>query len=556
MAFDELNRQHTVCQRWNAWVAFRVLLLLVSSSFWISVSNAATLSPHSLQRRAPIGGGVDLRVLPIGDSITWGAQSSDSNGYRNSLFNQLAARGNKVDFVGNVTSGSMADNQHEGHRGYVIADIENESNVGIYAAPNIALVHAGTNDMNRNTNVGTAPSRLESLINKILTHSPDAVVLVCQIIPSTTTATQARINDFNAKIPSLVSSFVNAGKKVMAVEMNKALTTADLKDSLHPNDGGYAKMADAYYAAIKKADDMGWISAPGTPKTPPSSTSDGDFKPAWVKRGVVAEGACPRAQLHFMDLDGDGLKDYACVDLDTGATDVHLNIPDSEGKTSGKWKDLGTIATGKKGRQGAGVLFADLNGDGIDDYIYIDPADGEVYGWINRLEKDGVWQWQSLGRIAGGVGATNKTLQMVDIDGDGRDDFCLVNQDTGEVTAWLNTGTDIVPNYSKIGLIATGATASKGDTVILGDLTGEGRADYMIVSSGGKVTALVNRKQETTQIPRWLKSFTFAAGPDGVEQDQVRLVDMTGDGKVDYLAVDEKTGQVTLWENLGTGGKY
>ena len=58
-----------------------------------------------------------------------------------------------------------------------------------------------------------------------------------------------------------------------------------------------------------------------------------------------------------------------------------------------------------------------LNGDGRDDYIWVDPDTGDVHGWINRLEKDGVWQWQSLGRIAGGVGATNETLQMVDIDG-------------------------------------------------------------------------------------------------------------------------------------------
>lgn len=57
-------------------------------------------------------------------------------------------------------------------------------------------------------------------------------------------------------------------------------------------------------------------------------------------------------------------------------------------------------------------------------------------------------------------------------------------------------------------------------------------------------------------VPRWLPAFTFAKGPDGAEVDEVRLVDLTGDGKVDYLLVDEKTGKVTLWENLGTGGKY
>ncbi len=90
-----------------------------------------------------------------------------------------------------------------------------------------------------------------------------------------------------------------------------------------------------------------------------SATTDGDFQPAWNKIGVIAEGACPRARLHFMDLDGDGLKDYACVDAKTGATKVHLNIPDGNGKSQGKWNELGTVATGDEGRRGSGVMFAE-----------------------------------------------------------------------------------------------------------------------------------------------------------------------------------------------------
>ncbi|KAI1361353.1 hypothetical protein F5Y08DRAFT_314931 [Xylaria arbuscula] len=574
MALGELR------QRCNGWSALKLFVFLTLAC-WISGSNATAVPRQSLQRRAQIADGVDLRVLPIGDSITFGAQSSTNDGYRKSLFNQLAARGNNVDFVGSLNNGTGVDNDHEGHRGYLIDGISDASNLGIYAAPNIALLHAGTNDMYHNTDVGNAPTRLKNLINKIIDHSSEVVVLVCQIIPSTTASYQVRINDFNSKIPDLVSGLVSEGKKVMVVSMNEVVSTSNLADNLHPDDVGYAKMADAWYAAIEAVDAKGWISKPGKAEDPPTSTSpdncqatpswynvgqiadgakvatsDGDFKPVWYKKGVIAESACPRAQLHFMDLDGDGLKDYACVDPDTGAVNVHLNIPDSDGKSSGKWNDIGKIATGKKGRSGYGVKFADLNGDGRDDYIYIDPDDGEVYGWINRLESNDVWQWESLGRIAGGVGATNKTLQMVDIDGDGRADFCLVNQKTGETTAWLNTGADTMPDYYKLGVIATGSSVSSGDTVILGDLTGEGRADYMIVGSGGKVNALVNRLQEDTLVPRWLAAFTLAEGPDGAEQEEVRLVDMTGDGKVDYLLVEKKTGKVTLWENLGTGGKY
>lgn len=145
---------------------------------------------------------------------------------------------------------------------------------------------------------------------------------------------------------------------------------------------------------------------------------------------------------------------------------------------------------------------------------------------------------------------------LIEFQGDGRDDFLIVSRKTGEVTAWLNTGSDSIPDYHKIGVIATGASQSDGDVVILGDLTGEGRADYMMVGVGGKVNGLINRRQETSMVPRWSQMFNVAAGPDGARSDQVRLVDMTGDGKVDYLLVDEKTGKVTLWENTGTGGKW
>ncbi|KAH8164209.1 hypothetical protein CIB48_g4019 [Xylaria polymorpha] len=503
--------------------------------------------------KTPIADGYDLRVLPIGDSITWGARSSDENGYRKHLFDKLAARGNDVDFVGRIMSGSMTDNYHEGHRGKFIEQIGEESYLGIGAGPNIVLLHAGTNDCNKSIEVDTAPERLANLIDLILDSSPDAVVLVCQIIPSKRSDTQVRIKNFNDALPDIVDQFVAKKKKVHLVDMNKALTIADLKDDLHPKDVGYAKMADTWYDAILAVDKKNWISKPGKPtstspencQSTPSwykvgqiadgakvAKSDGDFKPAWVKRGVIADSMCTRSQLHFMDLDGDGLKDYACVNPKTGETIVHLNKPDANGKPSGEWEDLGTVATGAKGRNGKKVLFGDLNGDGRDDYIYVDPESGDILAWINQLQNaDGVWQWESIGTIARGfsddvegIPKTEDALHMVDIDGDGRDDLIYIYPN-GATRAWLNTG------------------------------AGEGRADYMIVGEGGKVRGLVNRLQETTLAPRWLGSFVLAEGPDGAKQDEVRLVDLTGDGKVDYLLIGD-AGKVTMWENLGTGGKY
>jgi hypothetical protein len=72
----------------------------------------------------------------------------------------------------------MSDPDHEGHRGKIIDEISDLASIGISAAPNIVLLHAGTNDMNKDVDTGNAPARLKKLIDKILKVSPKAVILV------------------------------------------------------------------------------------------------------------------------------------------------------------------------------------------------------------------------------------------------------------------------------------------------------------------------------------------------------------------------------------------
>lgn len=77
-----------------------------------------TGNPESLTVRDDLSRGVDLRILPLGASITAGQGSSDGNGYREYLQQDLA--GMTMQYVGSLRSGSMADNYHEGHSGFTI----------------------------------------------------------------------------------------------------------------------------------------------------------------------------------------------------------------------------------------------------------------------------------------------------------------------------------------------------------------------------------------------------------------------------------------------------
>src|SRR3954453_12829185 len=78
---------------------------------------AAGVTPASAASNTP------LRVMPLGDSITWGVGSSTGNGYRAPLWDELAAGGHPRDLVGTGRAGSMSDPDNEGHSGYRIDQI-------------------------------------------------------------------------------------------------------------------------------------------------------------------------------------------------------------------------------------------------------------------------------------------------------------------------------------------------------------------------------------------------------------------------------------------------
>lgn len=107
----------------------------------------------------------------------------------------------------------------------------------------------------------TAPDRLGSLIDQCIQGNPDAVVIVAQIVSSGDSATEARIQTFNNAIPGVVAQRANAGHHVVVVDM-RSVTTAYLKDDLHPNDAGYKMMADLWFASIQAVGAKGWIKPP------------------------------------------------------------------------------------------------------------------------------------------------------------------------------------------------------------------------------------------------------------------------------------------------------
>lgn len=198
--------------------------------------------------------GDPCRILPVGDSITFGQNQEGS--YRIELFHKALMAKQKITYTGTLQNGpTMVDmmpfpRRHEATGGITIDGISNQitKNKTLDMPADIILVHIGTNDMYM-SNPDGAPMRLGTLLDKLIAGMPNALIVVAKIIPML--PFPAAVNKFNAAIPAIVQTRAAAGKHITLIDLNTAFPSGYLgSDGVHPNVMGYAWMGDRWYDAI------------------------------------------------------------------------------------------------------------------------------------------------------------------------------------------------------------------------------------------------------------------------------------------------------------------
>ncbi|MUG96743.1 carbohydrate-binding protein [Scytonema sp. UIC 10036] len=211
-----------------------------------------------------------FKIMPLGDSNTFGMIEWDSGAYRDDLWHLLKNGGHNINFVGPRSTGPQGfDRDNAGFGGWRIRDIasnnDGNGNVNIWLdtyKPDMVLLTIGTNDILKNDDINNAPTRLSNLIDQITNKVPNAQVLVASIAPITTNPQQNQQGkDFNFGIPNvrkgvsqIVSDKAASGKKVSFVDAYNALTPNDLQDKVHPTQNGYNKVAQVWHKAILNTD--------------------------------------------------------------------------------------------------------------------------------------------------------------------------------------------------------------------------------------------------------------------------------------------------------------
>lgn len=243
----------------------------------------------------------DTFIMPFGDSITAGIfgnglpvgtvdgqtdpdpTKSLRIGYRKKLNEDMknpAIGGFQVDFVGERHDGQgagLSDDDHEGFPGKTTAQAGVFLKAWLANTNNdvdVILMHLGSNDVNANNfdlnvSVNDAKAILDEIDSWEMTHHPVTVLLalitdrLTQFYQGPFPNPNPDVVNLNNQLRAMANTRIGVGDKIVIVNQHDALTyPADLDksddpdagvraDMVHPNQGGYNKMADTWLKSLE-----------------------------------------------------------------------------------------------------------------------------------------------------------------------------------------------------------------------------------------------------------------------------------------------------------------
>ena len=214
--------------------------------------------------------GNTIKIMPLGDSITWGTNhvDPDSVGYRDFLYNQLISAGYNIDFVGSVTGGGT-DPNHEGHGGWEAHNPSGKKSLLdslpkflINNPPDIILLHIGTNDISSSDEGSSLANEVIDILDTIYFFNNSITTIVAKIIDRNDDENRhTRTINFNDTLEIKIDSLLGTrNQNIVIVDMYNALglyfgttvnSNQNFSDNIHPNTTGYAVMADLWFDSLR-----------------------------------------------------------------------------------------------------------------------------------------------------------------------------------------------------------------------------------------------------------------------------------------------------------------
>jgi lysophospholipase L1-like esterase len=407
--------------------------------------------------------------------------------------------------------------------------------------------NVSSNDCNGNIDTANAGARMKDLIDDIYNKLPDVTIILSTLVRSRDR--KACSEDLSKQYRNLVKNDYR-GKRIGMADIESVITMSQVSDDgIHPTDDGYRLFAGVWWSAISKLEGViqppptdGLIkddsvistnkcakvagNASGPVQTQKGSGhDDGKYVHNRVERGVIESARVHKKEPGDPDSAYSGGSNDGSAPHNIYFANIIKNEPNSDRSQSlddwirvidytnsiprkyyfrqnlggGKFGPSKTFDVGMKCQFGGKwVAFGDFNGDGLDDFFCL--GDNSVSVSLNRGGSPP--KFESIGVVVPSV-PEPWNVHIGDIDGDGRADFCIVADDmsvkcsrnAGQGDKYSWQGFSTVDGLRGQVFGALDSSSRPSDPYFhFGDINGDYRSDIMIVGNNGNVRTWTNRR--------------------------------------------------------------
>ncbi len=243
------------------------------------------------------------------------------------------------------------------------------------------------------------------------------------------------------------------------------------------------------------------------------------------------------------DLDGDGKLDLAVTNNLSNTISVFRNISTSGAIAYASKVDFTT------GTTPLGVAIGDLDGDGKSDLAVTNNNNTSVSIFRNTSTSGIIDASSFAAKVDFTTGAFPWNVAIGDLDGDGKLDLAVTNDGSASVSVFRNTSTSGIVDTSSFAVKVDFTTGTAPLGIAIDDLDGDGKSDLAVTNSNNTVSLLRNISTSGT--------VSFATKEDfitGTLPFNVAIGDLDGDGKPDLAVTNRDSNNISVFRNISTSG--
>jgi len=270
-----------------------------------------------------------------------------------------------------------------------------------------------------------------------------------------------------------------------------------------------------------------------------NKTAPGATTPSFSAQQTFATRSAPFG-VKLSDVNGDGAPDLVVANFLTPAVSVLISTT-APGATTPSFIAQATFATPGDADS---VAVADVNGDGRDDLL-VACFDATAAVLLNTTPFGSTTATFAAAQTFDS-GLKSYSVASADLNGDGLPDFVVANYDAGTASVLLNT---TPPGATTVTFAArqTFDIGTSCQSLVLGDINGDGKADIVVSHRGGSTASvLLNATTPGASTPAFSAQLTFATGTN---PQFVTLADLNGDGRPEILTANMDGANVSILLN-------